>query len=178
MIDEVELLARARQLDHDALAVIHARYYGALFRYISFRVRDQQSAEDLTSDVFARLLVALHRGDSPPQTLRAWLYGVAAHCVADYQRQQYRRPMAALDETIASQASGPEEQAEMTLTTSELRQALAELTPEQQHVLALRFGRALPIQEVAKLIGKSEGAVKQLQARAIASLTRTMTGTH
>ena len=87
-------------------------------------------------------------------------------------RRRYRAPHVELDESLASHAAGPAEMAEATLAREDLRLAMAALTEEQQHVIALRFGRELPIQEVARTIGKSEGAVKQLQARAIAALAR------
>jgi RNA polymerase sigma-70 factor (ECF subfamily) len=170
--DEVALLARARQLDTDALAEIHDGYYGPLFRYIAFRVSDQHIAEDLTSEVFMRFLNALRQRNAPSTTLRGWLYGVAANVVSDHLRKRYRAPQVELDAALVSRDAGPEEVVEATLAREDLRQAMAGLTEEQQHVIALRFGHELPIQEVARTIGKSEGAVKQLQARAIAALAR------
>jgi len=170
--DEVALLARARQFDTDALAHIHDTYYGPIFRYIAFRVSDHHSAEDLASEVFTRFLAALRRPNPPSTTLRGWLYAVAGNIVSDHLRKRYNAPHVELDEAIASSAAGPAELAEAASTRADLREALAGLTAEQQHVLALRFDRELPIQEVARAIGKSEGAVKQLQARAIAALAR------
>jgi RNA polymerase sigma-70 factor (ECF subfamily) len=170
--DEVALLARARQFDMDALAQIHDGYYGPLFRYVAFRVSDRDAAEDLTSEVFTRFLSALRQRNAPDTTLRGWLYGVAAHVVSDHLRKRYRAPHVALDEAIVSHEAGPDEMAEAALTREDLKQAMADLTEEQQHVIALRFGRELPIQDVARTIGKTEGAVKQLQARAIAALAR------
>lgn len=172
MQDEAALLARARQFDTDALAQIHDSYYGPIFRYIAFRVSDRDVAEDLASEVFTRFLSALRQRNPPSSTLRGWLYGVAANVVSDHLRRRYRAPHVELDESLASHAAGPAEMAEATLAREDLRLAMAALTEEQQHVIALRFGRELPIQEVARTIGKSEGAVKQLQARAIAALAR------
>lgn len=172
MLDEAALLKRARELDTDALAFIHDTYYGPLFRYIVFRVNDRDLAEDLTSEVFTRFLGALRKPNAPTTTLRGWLYSVAANIISDHLRRRYRAPQVILDETIVSQDAGPAELAELALTRADLRQAMTSLTEEQQHVIALRFGQELPIQEVARSIGKSEGAVKQLQARAIAALAR------
>lgn len=172
MQDEVALLARARQFDTEALAQIHDSYYGPIFRYVAFRVSDRDSAEDLTSDVFMRFLSALRQRNPPSTTLRGWLYAVAANVVSDHLRKRYRAPQVELDEAIVSREAGPAEVVEAALTREDLRQAMAGLTEEQQHVIALRFGHELPIQEVARTIGKTEGAVKQLQARAIAALAR------
>jgi len=170
--NESVLLARARELDQGALAEIHDAYYGPLLRYIAFRVSDQQIAEDLTSDVFTRLLTALHDGRAPETTLRGWLYGVAANVVNDFHRQRYRRPQTELPETLASPHGDPTEAAERTLQQNHLREALVELTLEQQDVLALRFGYDMPIRDVAETLGKSEGAIKQLQARAVTMLSK------
>ena len=73
MPDEITLLARARALEDEALAEIHETYYEPIFRYIVFRVSNQQIAEDLTSEVFVRLLSALRDHTAPQNTLRGWL---------------------------------------------------------------------------------------------------------
>jgi RNA polymerase sigma-70 factor (ECF subfamily) len=173
--DELALLARARKLDPDALAAIHDMFFAPIFRYVAFRVNDRHTAEDLTSEVFTRLLSALRDKNAPQNTLRGWLYGVASRVVSDYHRKHYRAPQVELNESIVSQEAGPAESVEALLTREDLKQAIAELTEEQQNVIALRFGYDMPIQEVARNMGKSEGAVKQLQARAIAALARKMT---
>ena len=170
--DEFTLLADARRLDPDALAQIHDAYYAPIFRYIAFRVTDREVAEDLTSEVFARLLAALRDRKSPRDALRSWLYGVAAHVVSDHYRQQYRAPQVDLDDDIASSDHDPAEMIESKLRQEDLKSAMQELTDEQRHVLALRFGAEMPIRDVARTLGKTEGAVKQLQARAVAALAR------
>lgn len=174
MADEAQLLQRARQLDTDALARIHDTYYGPIFRYIAFRVPERETAEDLTSDVFLRFLSAPRQTNAPQTTLRGWLFGVASHVVGDYHRKHYRAPTVALSETIESSVGAPPEQVEAQMAREDLREAVATLTEDQQHVIALRFGYELPIQDVARTMGKTEGAVKQLQARAIAALARRM----
>ena len=170
MRNESVLLARAHELDEGALAEIHTAYYGPIFRFIAFRVADRHAAEDLTSEVFIRLLTALNGGNAPQTTLKGWLYGVAANVVGDYHRQQYRRPQTELPETLASSFGDPTDAVDRTLQQGRLRQAMNELTAEQQDVLALRFGYDMPIREVAETMGKSEGAIKQLQACAVMML--------
>lgn len=174
MQDELALLARARKLEADALSQVHEMYYAPIFRYVAFRVGDRTLAEDLTSEVFTRLLGALRdrTAPAPRNTLRGWLYGVAARVVSDYFRKRYRAPEVDLDESLVSREAGPAEAVEAMLTREDLKRAMAGLTEEQQNVLALRFGYDMPIQEVARTLGKTEGAVKQLQARAIAALAR------
>jgi RNA polymerase sigma-70 factor (ECF subfamily) len=169
------LLAGVRQLDPAALAEAHDTYYPAIFRYIAYKVGNQETAEDLTSEVFVRLLDAVRDRHAPQNTLRGWLYSVASHIVTDYHRKNYRGGQeVALMETMESDISGPAEQTIKKQTFESLHEALSELTEEQQDVIALRFGYEMPIKEVAQTIGKSEGAVKQLQARAVAALARRM----
>ena len=174
MQDELALLARARALDSDALAQIHDLYFTPIFRYVAFRVGDRDTAEDLASEVFARLLSALRDRTAPQNTLRGWLYGVAARVVSDYHRKQYRAPQVELDESMVSRDDNPAEMVEAMLAQEDLKRAMSELTEEQQNVLGLRFGYEMSIQEVARTLGKTEGAIKQLQARAIAALARKM----
>ncbi len=170
--DELALLARARSLDPEALAQIHETYFTPIFRYVAFRVNDRAAAEDLTSEVFTRLLSALRDKNAPQNTLRGWLYGVASRVVSDYHRQQYRAPEVELDEALASRELDPAEAVEKMMTQENLKRVMQELTEEQQNVISLRFGYDMPIQEVARTLGKTEGAIKQLQARAIAALAR------
>jgi RNA polymerase sigma-70 factor (ECF subfamily) len=170
--DELTLLARARQLDPEALARIHDTYYTSIFRYVAFRVSDHATAEDLTSEVFTRLLTALRDKNAPQNTLRGWLYGVAARVVSDHHRKAYRAPQVELDESLVSVDHDPADIVDRKLTQESVKRAMQDLTEEQRHVLSLRFGSDMPIQDVARVLGKSEGAVKQLQARAVAALAR------
>ena len=172
MQEELNLLNRARALDEDALTEIHNRYYGAVYRYISFRINNMQTVEDLTSEVFTRFLSALRDRHAPQNTIQGWLYGTAARVVKEQYRKQKRSTVTQLDESIPSRTISPEQGLEENMTLDQLRGALSILTEDQQHVLALRFGQGMPIREVADTINKSEGSVKMLQVRAIAALTR------
>lgn len=174
MAEEAALLQRARQLDTDTLAQIHDEFYGPIFRYITFRVSDRETAEDLTSEVFLRFLKALRERTAPQTTVRGWLFSVAANIVSDYHRRSYRAPNVALTEDIESRSKSVSDLVEAELENAELRAAMKALTEDQQHVLALRFGQDMPIQDVARTLGKTEGSIKQLQARAIAALARRM----
>jgi RNA polymerase sigma-70 factor, ECF subfamily len=170
--EEPALLARARRLEPAALAQIHDTYYTPVFRYVALRVADQQTAEDLTSEVFIRLLSALRDRHAPQNSLSGWLYGVASRVVADHYRRHYRKPEADLPEWLPDSGNDPAVHLDAGLAQEQLHQALATLTTEQRDVIALRFGYEMSIRDVAKTLGKNEGAIKQLQARAIAALSR------
>jgi len=170
--DEHQLLARARRLDQDALCQIHDEYYTRLFRYALYRTGERELAEDIASEVMLRLLEGLRAGTGPTTTLAGWLFGVAARVVSDHFRQAYRRPVVELDDRLGDFDQTPSTLTVQALEREELRLALRALTEEQQHVVALRFGQGMPIEQVARMLGKTEGAIKQLQARAVAALAR------
>ncbi len=170
MTDEATLLARARVLDARALAHIHDRYYPEIYRFALYRTGEAATAEDIAGEVFLRLLNALHAGRPPQTTLRGWLFGVAGHLVADHFR---REPAGRLPDTLADGGSLAAE-AEENLRRREVQAALRRLTPEQQNVLALRFGDGASLEQTAEALGKSVNTVKQLQFRAVEALRRAL----
>lgn len=169
-----DLLSRAQRLDPAALTEIHDRYYPEIYRYVYYRLGDEPVCEDITSEVFLRLLDALGKKRGPVQNLRGWLFGTASNLVNDHLRIRYARQIDSLD---ADDSELPEdnhlEQAyDEAWLQQQVAHALKELTPEQQHVLALRFSEERSIEETASILGKSVTAVKGLQFRAIAALRR------
>jgi len=174
LMDENTLLHQARALDQEALAQIHDAHYAAIYRYISFRVDDLCTVEDLTSEVFARFLAALPKRFGRPKSIRPWLYGTASRVVKEHYRGQSRRNLVPLEESVAAEEMGPEQTTEEMWTRRELHEAMKTLTEDQKTVLALRFGQDLPIREVSTLMNRSEGAVKMLQVRAVSALARQM----
>lgn len=175
--EDEQLLARSLRLEPAALALVHDRYYPRVYRYLLLRCGEAALAEDLAGEVFLRFMQALRRAGRAPDSLRAWLFGVAAHVWADQQRQDYRRSRLAprVDDRPAAEPE-PEAAAEQGDLAERLLGALADLTEEQREVLALRFQAELPIRDVARSLGKTEGAIKQLQARAVATLGRLLAG--
>lgn len=173
--DEEQLLTSARQLDSSALAQIHDCFYTSIYRFVRYRTGDDQVAEDAASEVFLRLLDAFQDGKAPRQSLRGWLFGTASHIVNDHFRRHYRvqnDDLADHEALPASAEADPEHQFQLNLTHARLRAVLADLTPEQQQVVTLRFGQGLSHREVAQILDKSEGAVKLLQFRALQALRR------
>jgi len=174
--DELLLLHRAKSLDEEALAQVHEQYYNAIYRYMSYRVNDLQTAEDLTSEVFIRFLHAIQQKNAPQNTIRGWLFGAASLILKEHYRRKKRTQLTELDESLPSEWQEPTEDIEMQDNKKALHRAMANLTEDQQQVLALRFGSEMPVRDVAKSMNKSEGSIKMLQVRAIAALTRVMIG--
>jgi RNA polymerase sigma-70 factor (ECF subfamily) len=169
-----EILLRARRLDMSALAQIHDRFYTEVFRYVRYRLDDERACEDIASEVFLRLLDALHKRRGPNQNLRGWLFGTASNLVNDHLRHRYQHVVEELheDEEDFFEKDHPESTFVDRWEAHQVRQALMQLTSEQQHVLALRFADELSLEETAAVMEKSVNAVKALQFRAIASLRR------
>lgn len=170
------LIHRAHRMDREALAEIHDQFYPVIYRYVRFRLSDDQVCEDITSEVFLRLIDALDRKLGPKESLRGWLIGTASNLVNDHLRKRYHRPTDNLDDqaewSLQDEGLHPEEAFSRADRQRSVQTALRELTWEQQHVLALRFTEERSLKETAQLLGKSVTAVKALQFRAIASLRR------
>jgi RNA polymerase sigma-70 factor (ECF subfamily) len=169
-----DILKRAQRLESKALVEIHDQYYPHVYRYVRYRLSDEHACEDITSEVFLRLLDALNKKSGPTQNLRGWLFGTASNLVNDYLRVRYARPFESVDADDFDMPGReyPEDSYEDEWMQQQVVIALQDLTPEQQHVLALRFSEERSVEETANIMGKSITAVKALQFRAIASLRR------
>ncbi len=174
MIDfnEQRALDGLQSLDSQAIGAIYDNYFPEIFRYVRYRLSDESTAEDIASDVFVRLLDAAQKKHGPQTNLRGWLIATASNAVNDHHRRHYRRPVQELSESMADH--GPTVHAEIDSREQNrlVLGAIAQLTEEQQHVLALRFGQGYSIEETAALMKKNINAVKALQFRALASLQR------
>ena len=165
-------LGVTRGQDSPTLAKIHDHFYPEVYRYVHYRLEDEKVCEDIASEVFLRLLKALRQEGAAIQNLRGWLLGTAAHLINDHWRATYARPVSLLEEKDMALDDPPERVAEHAWLSQQVRQALRQLTPDQQHVLALRFAEERSLEETAQLMQKSIGAVKTLQFRALAALRR------
>lgn len=170
--DEQRALSGLQNLDSQAIGAIYDHYFSEVYRYVRYRIDDETIAEDIASDVFVRLLEASRKKQGPQTNLRGWLIATAFHAVNDYYRRQYRRPVEVFSEEIPD--GGPNLHAEIDLREQQrqVRAALAQLTTEQQHVLALRFGQGYSLEETAAFLKKNVNAIKALQFRALAALQR------
>ena len=167
------LLERARAYDAAALGELYDRYAPRVYGYIHRRVGDAFLAEDLTGDVFVRVLQAIRSERLWRTSFRAWLYRIAHNVVVDHYRRQPQGAPVALDEVqLAAGGDRLPDLAQDALDRAWLRGAIRRLTPEQQEVLALRVGEGLTARETARVMFKTTGAVEALQRRALATLRR------
>jgi RNA polymerase sigma-70 factor (ECF subfamily) len=162
------LLERAREYDAQALAEIYDRYAESIYRYAYRYVGNAELAEDLTSEVFLKLLQVLGTSRAPRQQLQGWLYRVARNLAIDWFRQQAKGAILSLNEDLTPEdGDSPSTRLELQQLQHDLREAISQLTPDQQQVIVLRFAEGRKIRDIGRLMGKSEGSVKLLQFRAI-----------
>lgn len=173
MIDQAALLDAARQRDPKALASIYDAYAPKIYAYIYRHVGDPYRAEDLTSGVFLKMLEALDRDKFAHDALQAWLYRIAHNLIIDEARYEQRRPASDLHDGLSlSPDWAPEFIVGRRLEGERLRQAIQQLTGEQRDVIVLRFGEGMTAPQAARILGKTEEAVRALQRRALSNLRR------
>jgi RNA polymerase sigma-70 factor, ECF subfamily len=170
--DEREALTGLRKLDSLSIGAIYDQYFPEIYRYVRYRINDDSVAEDIASDVFVRLLEAAQKNQGPQSNLKGWLIATASHAVNDHLRRQYRRPVEVLSDSTPDQGLSVHSQVDAREQQRIVQSAYAQLTDEQQHVLALRFGQGYSIEETAMHLRKNINAVKALQFRALASLQK------
>ncbi|WP_119065399.1 RNA polymerase sigma factor [Aggregatilinea lenta] len=164
------LIARAQRGDAGAISILYQRYVQAIARYIGYRVPDGQIVEDLTSEVFLRVVESLPAYRVTGAPFEAWLYRIAAARVADYYRRHRRAALEPLDDLHADGALLPEQTVQQDETFQELRAALQQLSDEQQTILILRFVERMSHEEVALIVNKSVEATATAQHRALKRL--------
>ena len=174
-------LAAARRREPAAVTRVYTAYAPALFRFFMAAVGDRHQAEDLTGTAFVSAIEDLPRFYGPIEALGGWLFQIARHDLYDHRRRQARSRIEPLEDHLpeAARVAGaddPEELAIERLEGSRVLAALRELSPDQREVLLLRMGAGLTAPEVADTLGKTTGAVKALQHRGLASLTRVLDG--
>ena len=171
---DVEAMVRdARAGDRHALGQLYDTYRDRVARFATGRLGDPEKAEDVTSETFEA--VCRNLGSYRPGTdFEAWLFTIAHRRVADHFRRWSRRREVELDETVQPAVGGPEESVLAAERRAEVAGAFRRLRPDQQEVLALRVLGGLSAAQAGAVLGKSEGAVRVAQHRALLSLREEM----
>jgi len=173
--DEATLLRRVQDCDANALAQVYDSYYERIYRYVYRYVGQAGPAEDLTANVFLRLLNAVRSGRSPRKNLSAWLYRVAHNLVVDMFRHKPSEDVE-LTEWIKSYEPDMAHLVDENLQMEQVRRALRQLTQNQQQVVVLKFLQGMSSREVAAILGKTEGAIDALQHRGLVALRKALKG--
>ncbi|MFW5696531.1 MAG: RNA polymerase sigma factor [Phototrophicaceae bacterium] len=165
------LIRQAQQGDSAAVARLYELHADMIYRYIAYRVPNEE-IEDLTADVFLRMVEGLPGFRITGAPFEAWLYRIAAARIADHYRRSAQRPQVELPESMTDHDPLPEEQLMQQQELGLLREALQHLTDDQQTVMILRFVERKSHEEVAQIMEKSTSNVKTIQHRALVQLSR------
>ena len=169
-LDEGELhhlVEQARTKDTKSVAKLCETFYPKVYRYFYYRVNRIEDAEDLTNETCLKAVGALQQqtGSFP-----AWIFRIASNLITDfYRRRSVRLSVESVGDSIET-FHGNGHQADAVVEREELRQALLHLTEEQQQVIVLKFIEGYETNEIAEMLGKSTGAIRAIQFRALTSL--------
>jgi RNA polymerase sigma-70 factor, ECF subfamily len=165
------LVARAQEGDRGALEELYLLHFDRIYGYLHVSVGNRHDAEDLTTQTFLKMLESIGRFRWQSTPFSAWLLRIAHNLAVDHFRQ--RRPVQAGDEMPdRDEESSAESEALDSIAQFGMLELIDRLSPEQRQVLTLKFFFGLGNPETAGILGKTEGAVKSLQHRALASLER------
>jgi RNA polymerase sigma-70 factor, ECF subfamily len=170
----IALVNLARDGDAEAFGQLYDHYVESIHRYLYFRLSSVSLADDLTSETFFRALRSIRSFRWQGKDFGAWLTTIARNLITDHYKSSRSRFEIVADELPeqVEESAGPEDGALATLTSEVLVRALSRLASEQQDCLVMRFCQGLTIAETATAMGRSEGAVKQLQLRAVRNLAK------
>jgi RNA polymerase sigma-70 factor (ECF subfamily) len=166
------LLKRAQEYDLNALGEIYDEYAPRIYAYLYRRVQNAQLAEDLTGEVFVRMLQAIQAKRFWHTSFQGWLYRIAHNLTVDHHRRQPPEPTLVLDEELVANQDDVDSAVAEQLSRQRLQAAIRRLTPDQQQVVTLRFGEQLTTRETSEVMNKSVSAVEALQHRALVALRR------
>ena len=182
-----ELVRRTLAGDSRALAEIHRRYYGRIYRLALFRCRSAADAEDIAAETFLKAIDHLPSFRFQGESLFPWLSRIATNLVIDGQRRQKSTPLLSYDQRTADDvrtlldaleqnAPDPHALAERGETQALLKSAIEKLPADQANAILLRFGGDLSLQEISTAMGRTEGAIKSLLHRGLVNLRKSLQG--
>ena len=168
------LSVAASEGDSAAFGRLYDLYVDRVYRYVYYHVGNTPDAEDVTEHIFLKALQSIDRFRCEKGPFIAWLQGIARNAVIDHLRT--RKPLAPLDEDLADTGADtdPVSVADLHCTQAELHRAILALKPEHREVIVLRFVEELDHAQTAECVGKSEGAVRVIQHRALAALRQAL----
>ena len=161
-----KLVKDAQKGDPAALAALYERFFDQIYRYVSFKSGSRDEAEDITEDVFVKMLESIHSFRWQGHPFSSWLFRIAHNLIVDYFRRAARKKTVPLEAAAATVGTTPDDidrVVETNLTMAEVRVAMQGLTSLQQEVISMRFAGGLSVSETASALGKNENAVKALQ---------------
>jgi RNA polymerase sigma-70 factor (ECF subfamily) len=176
-VDVRELVARAQDGEPEALEELYLLHFDRVYSYLQMTVGNRHDAEDLTTQTFVKMLESIERFEWRKAPFSAWLFRIAHNLAVDHFRSHKRwQPEEEPPEPLDADRRSAEDEALHSIGRRSMLEMIEGLSQDQQQVLTLKFVFNFSNGEAATVLGKSEGAVKSLQHRALASLQRQLTG--
>src|SRR5215204_2689701 len=171
-----ELVDRGQRGDRDALEELYLLHFDRIYSYLHMSVGNRHDAEDLTTQTFMKMLESIKRFRWQSAPFSAWLFRIAHNLAMDHFRASRRwQPEEEVPEPVSDTEPSAEAAAFQSIGRQSMLELIEDLSQEQKQVLTLKFVFNLPNAEVATILGKTEGAVKSLQHRALVSLQKQLT---
>lgn len=176
--DNVAALVKQAQAGGSAaFSALYEHYYDSIYRYVSFRTGSFADAEDITAEVFVRMIESIHRFKWKGYPFSSWLFRIAHNLVVDFYRKKGRRNTVPLDDApqiVDATSFDADARMDIELSMGDVRRAMVNLTDLQREAITLRFAAGLSVAETARAMGKKDNAVKALQHAGLKKLRRTL----
>jgi len=152
------------------LSDLYEEYYDKIARYVYVHISNKEEAEDIAGEVFLKALQSLKSYREQGIPMQGWLFRIAHNLTVDYLRKMNRRRTVPIDSVVLQANDNPANTAEKNIEFERVTEAMRKLTTEQREVINLRFFGGLTSKEVGGVLGKSDGAVREMQRAAMEKL--------
>lgn len=173
--DITVLVRMAQDGDTSSFGALYEHFFDRIYRYVSFKTGSASEAEDITGEVFVRMLESINKFKWQGHPFSSWLFRIAHNLVVDNFRRKGKRNIVSLENTttnVEAVAVDVDQHIDTELSMGEVRKAMVGLTDLQKEVISLRFAAGLSVSETAQAIGKKDNAVKALQHAGLKKLRR------
>ncbi len=168
---EQQYIQKAQHGDQEAFGTLYDHYFPQIYRFVLFKVGSKAEAEDLTHEVFLSAWRTLPNYRMKGHPLSSWLYQIARNAVIDlYRTTKHHVQIEMVSEDVLRPVESGQESLDTTLEMEQVQKCIAQLRPDYQDLIIMRFIEELPTAEIATVLGKSEGAVRLMQHRALNDL--------
>jgi RNA polymerase sigma-70 factor (ECF subfamily) len=168
------LVQQAQKGNINAVGTLYEIHHPEIYQYLFYRVGDPHIAEELTGEVFLKMVRSLPTYRASNGAFKSWLYAIARNMAIDHYRRTANHPQLAFDDELGLAGETAGEAVELKLTQESLQKALQSLPELQRDVIILRFIEDLPMDEVAALLHKTYDSIKSLQRRALTALRQAL----